>query len=183
MVSCKRLVTVGLLWSVTACESLGPDRGDPAQYLLADPVSFQCGQWLPTVPAEALGLFDIYFGLEGTPPSATAVKHLIKAGGTIIRRFQVNGVRAVFPISAAPKAGAREIRSVSAVARIEHWMAVGFHGKGQGNTIVDAGGQINWQSTDQQTYFATIPDAGIATVRQEPALRYLEVNVPGCWGN
>jgi hypothetical protein len=182
-----RLICLAALAWLSACSApLGPDRGDPAQFLLASPATFVCGGWRPARPIEALGLFDIYFSsspaTSAKPASSASVRRLAAIGGTVVKRFHVNGVRAILPIAAAATLDARALLAVRDVELIEHQVDLGFTTSGKVGVILANGGRVVWMGTTIPDFFAIVPDAAIPRLWRDPDLRFLELSLPDCVG-
>ena len=100
-----RMVMVVLL-ALGCADNVGPERGDPAQYVL-DPVVYACGGW-SSQPTVSLGLFDVFWGLEGPGDEGTGpkLKHrawVLDAGGTIVHEFHVPMIRAILAPRRVPE--------------------------------------------------------------------------------
>lgn len=173
---------VALLATVACQESLGPDRGDPAEYAFSTAVSFACGSWFPSQPATSLGLFDVELarndGDLDDGPSRNQLRSIVRSGGTVIHSFHVDMVRAILPLAAVPALGASRVRGVTAPHDLTVRVFVGFHGAIDGSAILDLGGVI--ASMFGQTVVAVLPDAAIPVLRRRPSIRYVEQVGSGC---
>ena len=182
-----RFIRIVALAVLSSCSTpVGPDRGDPEQFLLASPATFVCGSWRPTLPKESLGLFDVYFssGSTGSAHAAASksIQRLVAAGATVVQQFRVDGVRAILPVSAAARINARALIAVRDVQVTEHPVDIGFNISGKGGLILANGGRIIWMASTIPDFFAIVPDAAIPKLRQDPELRFLELNLPDCIG-
>lgn len=182
-----RLIPVFALAVLSSCSTpLGPNRGDPEQFLLAAPATFVCGSWRPAPPIEPLGLFDVYFSsgpsASAKPAASKSIQRLVAAGATVVQQFRVDGVRAILPISAAARIDARALIAVRDIQVTEHPVGVGFNISGKGAVILANGGRILWMASNIPDFFAIVPDAAIANLWHDPDLRFLELNLPDCIG-
>ena len=182
-----RFVRVVALVVLSACSTpLGPDRGDPEQFLLAFPATFVCGSWRPVPPTEPLGLFDVYFSSGPTasakPAASKSIERLVAAGATVVQKFRVDGVRAILPVSAVARIDARALIAVRDVQVTEHPVGLGFNISGKGSVILANGGRILWMASSIPDFFAIVPDAAIPHLWQDADLRFLELNLPDCIG-
>jgi hypothetical protein len=175
-----RLAVPGLLLLAACGNALGPDRGDPASFLLARPAQFLCRGWSPVQPAEPLGLFDLYFGIDGSPPSEAAVRKVVRYGGTVVRTFQVNGLRAIISPEAVTRLAPPYAASAASADRIEHHALVMFHVTGKGGLIIRNGGRVTWTYSDLRSFSAIVPDSAVALIRRDPDYRTLELPLPWC---
>ena len=178
-----------LVWSlvIAACGSpLGPDRGDPARFILTQAASYSCGAWSPRTPAQPLGLFDIYFTsgpLEsGRPPAPESLARVVQVGGTIVQPFQVNGTRAILPVRAVSRLNAALTIGVLNAHTTGHPLAIGFNVLGKESLIIAQGGHITWMASTFPDFYAIVPDTGIPALRSDPDLRFLELSLPSCNG-
>jgi hypothetical protein len=168
---------------VTGCaEPSGPTFDDPAQFVLPQPAMFVCDTWSPVRPGAAFGLFDVNFGPQGSGPSADQIRRVRWAGGQIVRRFNVPGLRAILPIATAASLDANSIISVTdADAPVMHEVLVGFNGELLiGSLILDNGGTILGALSLSRVIIARVPDEAIPIIRQHSAVRYVEASGFGC---
>lgn len=183
----SRRISLLALAVLNSCSTpLGPDRGDPKQFLVASPATFVCGSWRPAPPTELLGLFDVYFSSGPTasakPAASKSIQRLVAAGATVVQKFRVDGVRAILPVSAAARVAARAIIAVRDVQVLEHPVDLGFNIPGKGGVILANGGRILWMAITIPDFSAIVPDAAIPRLWNDPDLRFLELNLPDCIG-
>jgi hypothetical protein len=145
------------------------EYGDPAQYVLATPASFGCGEWYPAAPPERDGLFDIYFGNEGLAPSMDDVQRAVDAGGAIVALFHVPGYRAILPTAAVPGLGAMLVRSVPVAGQMSQEVLILFLGGVTDTMLVVANqGRVLHVYSSLALVFASLPDSALPNVRADP---------------
>ena len=94
---------------------LGPDRGDPAQYVLPG-VSYSICGWAPERPAPGLGLFDVMWQdeePEQVQPTPAQRQAILDANGTIVREFHFAAIRAILPIDSVTILNPNHARGVA----------------------------------------------------------------------
>ena len=171
-----------ILAGVLACADVnGPTHfGDPAQYVLASPVSYSCGGWYPARPAAEYGLFDIYFPREDTAPPADALDLVVRAGGAVVAPFRLDGLRAILPIAVVPYLQFNFARSVTDPARLYHEVLIGFVGTPDTSLVVAVGGRTLAVFTDIGWIYASVPDSALPALRADPRVTAVELNGAGC---
>lgn len=180
-------LVVGL--GLAGCNTLvGPDRGDPAQFAFQTAVQFACRQWSPARPATSLGLFDVFLRYNPAEdrvdgPTDAQVRTVLRAGATIVHRFNFPAVRAILPISRIPDLAADVVRGVVDPQLTEVRVAIGFHQRIESDWITALGGRVTHTFSNTPTVFAIVPDASIPALRIHPGVRYVEqMDGGGCFG-
>lgn len=175
-----------LLGAIACGNAFGPERGDPAQFVVAQSTRYSCGSWSPRAPTETVGLFDVYFKSgaveSGRAPSSSEVRTVVVHGGAIVQRFEVNGARAILPVDAVSKVGAALIVGVTDASTTGHPVSLGFSVSGKGGLIAAQGGRVLWMASNIPDFYAIIPDPGIPVIRGDRDLRFLELSLPSCNG-
>ena len=110
-------VIIPLATALTAaCSDFsGPDRGDPAQYALAD-VSYGICGWYPEQPPPQLALFDVMWRDEEPEqlrPTEAQRQAILDANGTIVHEFNFAAIRAILPVDSLPALDPNRARSVA----------------------------------------------------------------------
>ena len=175
-----RMVMVVLLAS-GCTDNLGPERGDPAQYVL-DPVSYVCGGWSPSQPTVSLGLFDVFWGLEGPGDVGTGpkLKHqaaVLDAGGTIVHEFHVPMIRAILAPRSVPGLGANMVTGVPDATVFTVNVGVGYNRgftDGDIELFESLGGVVTHQWAFINGIAGELPDSAIPILRARPEVRYVE---------
>ncbi len=170
-----------ILAGVVACADVnGPTQfGDPAQYVLAIPVSYACSGWYPARPSAQFGLFDIYYPRQDTAPSADALDLVVRAGGAVVAPFHLDGLRAILPIAVVPYLQANVARSVTDPARMYHEVFIGFVGTPDTSLVAAAGGRT-LGVFDLGWIYASVPDSALPTLRGDPRVTAVEFIVIAC---
>ncbi len=169
---------LAVLPALLACgENLGPDRGDPARFKFSENFTFSCGAWYPRPPDVTLGLFDVAVGRSASAPndrpSDGAIRALVRAGGTVVYRFNVGKVRVILPIANAGALGKRLV-AVTDPRRAEDTVTVGFRGAIVTEEVTRLGGRILGRSDNTGTAIAWIPDPLVPNLRRVSRVEYVE---------
>ncbi len=180
------MVAVAAL-AVACTDNLGPDRGDPAQYVL-DPVRYACGGWSPSEPNVNLGLFDIFWGLRelgdvGTGPRSEHRAAVLEAGGTLVHQFNVPMIRAILSLRRVPELGANLVTGVPDASVFIVDVGVGYSRRLTDSDIdffESLGGAVTHRFTSINAIAGELPDSAIPMLRARPEVRYVEGNGVSC---
>lgn len=158
----------------------GPDRGDPAQYVTS--LGFFCSVWTLPASAPTLGLFDIVLQGHREGPSDAHVLRIVRLGGTIVHRFNVNQVRAILPFRSVPGLAsiAFQVSGVPNALNTDLRLSIGFREAGGGGFIAQLGGQVRTTSAGGLAFSAVVPDAAVPTLRRDPRTTFIELPVIAC---
>lgn len=167
---------VVMLPAFVACgEEFGPDRGDPARFKFTESFTFSCGAWYPRPPDVTMGLFDVAVERSASAPndraSDAAIREVVRAGGTVVYRFNVGKVRAILPVANARALGKR-LAGVTDPRLVEDTVAVGFRGAIVSGEVTRLGGRILGRFDN--TVYAWIPDPFVSNLRRASRVEYVE---------
>ena len=187
---CQVVVPRAVLAVLLACgcsDNLGPDRGDPAQYVL-DPVRYACGGWFPSEPTVSLGLFDLFWGLEGPDDAGTRPKPehrtaVLEVGGTIVHQFHLPMIRAILAPSSVSELGTNMATGVPDATAFTLDVAVGYSRSVTDDDIAlfeSLGGVVTHQFINFDAITGVLPDSAIPILRARPEVRFVEGNGVSC---
>lgn len=175
-----------------AAFSLGCDRVayrdlDPADYVLPG-VQYACQRWLPDAPAVELGLFDIYWGRQGSAVAddrPTEEHHLLvqTLGGIVTHEFHVRMIRALIAPGRVPELGAGVVRGVPLARDYPVDVFVHFENGIDEDvvTAIESGdGRIMNRFDNLAIIAAVVPDAMIPTLRSRRSVTEVEGVPFGC---
>jgi hypothetical protein len=132
------------------------------------------------VPDVPLGLFDLYCGHTVQEPSQVTVRRVRAAGGTVVQRFHVNGVRALLPPHRVALTGAVRVLGVQEPGEVMHRLSIGFHTQVDGRIIYEGGGYVLWASSPIPNAVVMIPDRLVPALLRHPDLRFIAMSEVGC---
>lgn len=173
---------------LAACGDPGPrGRPDPADVAL-DSVQFACGDWSPSEPDVALGLFDVFWGQEGSedPGTGPRPEHraaVLAAGGTVVHEFHVPMIRAILPPERVPDLDANLVTGVQDATAFRVDVFVGY---GRAVTPEDIaffeslGGVVTRRYANIHLFSGHVPNAAIAPLRARSEVAYVEGIGVGC---
>jgi hypothetical protein len=175
-----------VLLALGCTDNLGPERGDPAQYVL-DPVRYTCGGW-SSQPTVSLGLFDVFWGLEGPDDVRTGpkLKHqaaVLDAGGTIVHEFHVPMIRAVLAPRRVPELGANMVTGVPDATVFTVNVTVGYNRgftDGDIELFESLGGVVTHQWAFINGIAGELPDSAIPILRARPEVLYVDGSGVAC---
>lgn len=179
-----RLLAAVCTAAVFACsEYLGPERGDPADYVI-DGVEYSCDLWSPEEPEVEYGLFDVLWPRGDVndshdEPSASQRQTILDAGGTIVHTFNVPMIRAILPVAAIPEAfwGPISVTGVPDADEFPVAVFVGFYASDLSDiasVIESFDGVVHSVSAFTRAASATVPDESIPGLRDHPLTAYVQ---------
>ncbi len=158
-----------------------PDLSDPAKYVFTTDVAYRCNAWQPAIPTVGFGLFDVFFADPGSEPSQAKIQAIVAAGGTVVHRFKLNGVRVIASPAAVSQLNADEIVGVRQVGTYTVQVGVGLTAQTDAQLFTSLGGTVTWAATAAPfSLIGSISDAALPALRASAQVRYVEWSGPVC---